>query len=143
MRTWSVLVLAAFVSCLIAIPVEAKKKKQKAKPKRAVVEQVVYDPTREAVYVRYDLLSVFWGSSIEPPLQPQYAGITPYAGLNAWVGHKFALGCAPCELPDQAKAKYCNHWIEDQALDVRMRRFRTSPEGWCYPSMKKDDKKDG
>lgn len=126
--------IAMLVVLALSLPAEAKKKKAKPKKPRQVVSQLVkLDPTREVVYVRYELLNLFWGTSIEPTLQPGIYGVTPYAGLNAWIAHKVATACSPCELPPQAKSKYCNHWIEDQLADEKRRFFRIPPEGWCFP----------
>jgi hypothetical protein len=105
-------------------------------PSRLQGQKVHFDPTQEMVYVRYELLALFWRPHIEPPLAIGVRGITPYAGLNAWLAHKVATGCVPCELPAEAKQKYCNYWIEDQLTPARDRVFRISPDGWCHPMRK-------
>jgi hypothetical protein len=133
------LISVALLSMAFAMPAEAKKKKPK--PKRATYASariIALDPTREAVYVRYELLNLFWSPRIEPPLRRGIYGVTPYAGLNAWIAHKVATACSPCELPEQAKIKYCNYWIEDQLNDEKRRVFRIPPDGWCYPMKAKE-----
>lgn len=138
MRFVRVLILVLVCLSLGAHDAEAKKKKQvKRSAHRAVVAMAPFDPSREMVYVRYELLNVFWNPRVEPVLQSGVYGLTPYAGLNAWIAHKVATACVPCELPQQAKDKYCNYWIEDQVVVASHRAFRISPDGWCYPMKSK------
>lgn len=137
MRLLGGLFSIVLVSMLCSMPAEAAKKK-----KRTRIHDVgeVLDPTREVVYVRHDLLKLFWSDRAEPALQPYVRGLTPYAGLNAWIAQRVALGYFPYELPAHAKDKYCNYWIEEQSYDVSKRLYRISPEGWCYPAKKRESK---